>query len=389
MADLSSRIQAAAQDLAPRLASMRHELHRHPELSGCEFWTTSRLREWLTETGIDVLPLPLKTGLVAEVRGAKPGPVVALRADIDALPVQEETGLPYASEIPGQMHACGHDMHMAVMLGAAFVLKQMAPELPGTVRLLFQPAEEISEGALPMIRAGVLEGVRAVFGCHNKPDVAAGQAGIKAGPLMAAVDTLKIEVTGKGGHGAIPESTVDPIVAASAIVMALQTAVSRNTSPLEAAVISICSFQAGTASNVIPPSATLLGTMRSFNPAVRVRLQELVQRITRDVATAYGARAEMTVTAGPPAVTNDPAMADLMRAAAATQGIPVVEAVPTMGGEDFAEYQARVPGCFAWLGTGRPENWHHPRFTVDDNVLPVGAAFFAQVAVDALVKLGQ
>ncbi|HYF76910.1 MAG TPA: amidohydrolase [Symbiobacteriaceae bacterium] len=386
MLNVTERILGLSAQYAPRMVEMRRVLHRHPEVSGEEYWTTQQLKQWLTEAGIAVLDLPLTTGLVAEIRGAKPGPTVALRTDIDALPVAEETGLPYASEIPGKMHACGHDFHMATMLGAALVLKQMEGDLAGTVRVLFQAAEETASGAVELIRAGALDGVTAVLGAHNKPDLASGHVGIKVGPLMAAVDTIRVDVEGKGGHGAIPNLTIDPVVAGSAIVMALQTAVSRNVSPLEPAVVSICTFQAGSgAHNVIPPSATLLGTVRTFNPAVRAQMPALLERIVTEVAAGYGAKATFSLMpGGTPAVMNDAGMADLMRRAAEAVGMPVAEAVPTMGGEDFAEYQQVVPGCFVWLGTGCPESWHHPQFVVDEAVIERGAALFAQAAVLAL-----
>lgn len=386
MQNLTERILSLSAGYAPRMVEMRRTLHRHPEVSGEEYWTTQQLKQWLTEAGIAVLDLPLKTGLVAEIRGAKPGPTVALRADIDALPVTEATGLPYASEISGKMHACGHDFHMATMLGAALVLKQLEGDLAGTVRVLFQAAEETASGAVELIQAGALDGVTAVLGAHNKPDLASGHVGVKVGPLMAAVDTIRIDVEGKGGHGAIPNLTIDPVVAGSAIVMALQTAVSRNISPLEPAVVSICTFQAGSgAHNVIPPSATLLGTVRTFNPAVRAQMPALLERIVTEVAAGYGAKATFALLpGGTPAVMNDAAMADLMRKAAEAVGMPVAEAIPTMGGEDFAEYQQVVPGCFVWLGTGCPESWHHPQFVVDESVISRGAALFAQAAVIAL-----
>ncbi|HLN65628.1 MAG TPA: amidohydrolase [Symbiobacteriaceae bacterium] len=387
MNNLTERIRSLAAELDTRLVSIRQTLHRHPEVSGEEVWTTQQLRYWLAEAGITVLDLPLRTGLVAEIKGALPGPTVALRTDIDALPVQEETGLACASEIPGKMHACGHDFHMATILGAAFILQELRAELPGTVRILCQPAEETASGAVDLIKTGALQGVSAVFGLHNKPDVPSGTVGIKAGPLMANVDTMLIEVAGKGGHGAVPDLTIDPVVAGSAIVMALQTAVSRNLSPLDPAVVSVCSFQAGSASNVIPMSARLLGTVRSFTPAVRTRLkEELLPRIVRDVAAGYGCTATLQFTEGTPAVDNDAAMAQLMHAACAKLGLPVVEATPTMGGEDFAEYQQVVPGCFVWMGTGCPESWHHPKFMVDERVIHQGAALFAQVALEALTR---
>lgn len=375
-----------AQERAALLTSIRRTLHQHPEVSGEEVWTTQQLRYWLTEAGVTILPLPLETGLVAEVRGAQPGPVVAIRSDIDALPIQEETGLAYASTIPGRMHACGHDFHMATVLGAALILQEMRSQLAGTVRFLFQPAEETASGAVKLIAAGALEGVRAVFGLHNKPDLPAGTVGLKHGPLMAAVDTLLITVTGKGGHAAIPDATIDPIVAGSAIVMALQTAVSRNTSPLDSAVVSVGAFQAGTASNVIPPEAKLLGTLRTFSPAVRQAMRPLLERIVTQVAAGYGASATIAFIEGTPAVNNDAAMTELVRGVAGALGMPVVEAQPTMGGEDFAEYQQVVPGCFLWMGTGCPQNWHHPKFTVDESVIPQGAALFAAAALEALKR---
>ncbi|MFZ5814105.1 MAG: M20 metallopeptidase family protein [Bacillota bacterium] len=384
---MSTPVLLLARGLSERLIAVRRELHRHPELSLEEFWTTARVREWLAEAGLTILPLDLETGVVAEVRGALPGPLIALRADIDGLPVQEETGLEFASEIPGKMHACGHDFHTAVILGAALILQGMREQLHGTVRFLFQPAEENTRGAKLLIAAGAMDGVQAVFGLHNKPDVPAGHVGIKAGPLMAAADAITITVSGKGGHAAIPDATVDPVVAGSAIVMALQTTVSRSISPLDAAVVSIASFQAGSAHNVIPPEARLLGTVRTFTPELRRRMRELLGRIVREVAAGYGASAEVAWTEGPPAVSNDPALADLVRRSAAAVDLPVVEAIPTMGGEDFAEYQQLAPGCFVWLGTGTPENWHHPKFTVDEDVIHQGAALFAQVAVDALESL--
>ncbi|MGE5674766.1 MAG: M20 metallopeptidase family protein [Mycobacterium leprae] len=343
-----------ARDLEPRLIALRRELHQHPEVAWEERWTTEHLTRVLIEAGVTVLPLPLTTGLVAEVQGAGEGPMVAVRTDIDALPVQEETGLDYASTIPGKMHACGHDFHMAVVAGAALLLQQTRNQWNGTVRFLFQPAEETSGGANSMISAGALKGVQAIFGLHNKPDVPAGHVGLKVGPLMAAVDTITIHVTGKGGHAAIPDATVDPVVAGSAIVMALQTAVSRNISPLDSAVVSIGSFQAGSAHNVIPPTATLLGTVRTFNPDVRRRMPVLLERIIENVAAGYGATASLERLQGTPAVINDAAMVEVMRAAAERVGMTVDEAVPTMGGEDFAAYQERIPGCFIWVGTGQP-----------------------------------
>lgn len=380
-------VKQTAQSLDSRLIAMRRELHQHPELSGEEVWTTERLKGWLAEAGIPVLPLDLKTGVVAEIRGAKPGPVVALRGDIDALPVQEQTGLDYASTIPGHMHACGHDFHTTVLMGSALILQQMRQDLAGTVRLLFQPAEEHATGARDVIAAGALEGVKAIIGGHNKPDVPSGHVGIKAGPIMAASDSMAITITGKGGHAAIPNATIDPVVAASAVVMALQTAVSRVISPLDSAVVSIGHFQAGTAHNVIPSDARLEGTVRTFTKEVRTQVHETIARVVRDVAAGYGCTGEVEWLNSIPAVDNDAAIADLVTKAAEAVEVPVVHAVPTMGAEDFSEYQQLVPGCFIWIGTGCQENWHHPKFVVDESALKVGAAVYAQAAIEALKAL--
>jgi len=380
-------LKTAAEQLKPRLVAIRRELHMHPELSMEEFETTRRIRGWLEEAGLSVQTFGLETGLAADIEGGAPGPTVALRADIDALPIAEETGLPFASRVPGKMHACGHDFHTAAMIGAALLLHRNRDRLKGRVRMIFQPGEEIAAGARAMIRAGVLEGVDAILGMHNKPDLPVGTVGIRAGALMASVDRFLIRVTGKGGHGAIPDAAVDPIVAASSIVGALQTVVSRNTSPLESAVVSVCRFQAGATWNVIPDQAELEGTVRAFDADVRRRLPEQIRRIAEGVAAGYGASAELVWIEGQHFVNNDPKAAALMERAAGELGLTVVEAQPTTAGEDFSVYQEHVPGCFIWMGTSGTEGWHHPRFTLNEDALPVSAALFAHAAELALEEL--
>jgi amidohydrolase len=380
-------LKKAAAELQPHLVAIRRELHRHPELSMEEFETTRRIRGWLDEAGMTAQTLGLPTGLVVDIDGGAPGPTVALRADIDALPVTEETGLPFASCVPGKMHACGHDFHTASMIGAALLLHRNRDRLKGRVRMIFQPAEEIAAGARAMVKAGVLEGVDAILGMHNKPELPVGTVGIRAGALMASVDRFVIRVTGKGGHGAIPDAAVDPIVAASSIVGALQTIVSRNTSPLDSAVVSICRFHAGATWNVIPDQAELEGTVRAFDADVRRRLPEQIRRIAEGVAAGYGASAELTWIEGQHFVNNDPAMAALMERAAGELGLRVVEARQTTAGEDFSVYQEHVPGCFIWMGTSGTEGWHHPRFTLSEDALPVSAALFAHAAELALEAL--
>lgn len=385
---LSTSLQAQAALLQPELVSMRRELHRFPELSNEEYETTARIRTWLTEAGIRLLDLGLPTGVLAEVKGAHPGPTIMLRADIDALPVNEETGLPFASTIPGKMHACGHDFHTSSMIGAAKLLQKHTDKLHGTVRILFQPAEELAVGARAVIEAGALKGVSAVLGMHNKPELPVGTVGIRTGPLMASVDRFEITVSGKGGHAGIPEATVDPIVVSSALVSALQTLVSRNVSPHHSAVVSVCKLSAGSSWNVIPDTGALEGTVRTFQPEARQSIPEHMKRVVEHVAAGYGAEARLDWTSMLPAVNNDAGIAEIMQAAADAQGLQVVEAVSTMGGEDFALYQEQVPGCFIWMGTGGTEQWHHPRFTLNEDAISISAAYFAEAAIAALKAIG-
>ncbi|WP_248923996.1 amidohydrolase [Paenibacillus hamazuiensis] len=380
----ASSLLAEAEALLPELTRLRRDFHRHPELSMQEFRTTAAIKRLLEEAGIRLMPIGLPVGAVAEIAGAEPGPTVALRADIDALPIQEETGLPFASEVQGVMHACGHDFHMTALLGAARLLHARRERLRGSVRLLFQPAEEKGTGALALIEAGALDGVQAIFGLHNKPELPVGKVGIAAGPLMASVDGFRLTVTGRGGHAAIPEAAIDPIVAASAIVGGLQTAVSRSISPFDSAVVSVCRFQAGTAWNVIPDEASLDGTVRAFRPEVRSLMPELLQRIAAGIASGYGAEAALKWYSGIPSVTNDGLMADLCRRTALALDLEVTEAKRSAGGEDFAYYQTKVPGCFMWVGTGGTEEWHHPRFTLDERALAPAAALLAGAAIQAL-----
>lgn len=383
----SLAVKEQASALRSNLIDMRRELHRHPELSHKEYETTARIRRWLDEAEVPMIRLDLPTGVLAEVKGAHPGPTILLRADIDALPVKEETGLPFASAEDGVMHACGHDFHTASMIGAAILLKRNAHLLNGTVRILFQPAEESATGARAVIETGALDGVSAVFGMHNKPELPVGTVGIKTGPLMASVDRFEIIVTGKGGHAGIPETAVDPVVVSSAIVSALQTLVSRNVSPQHSAVVSVCKLQVGSTWNVIPDSGVMEGTVRTFQPEARDTIPERMKQIVEHVAAGYGAKAELRWMPMLPAVHNDGRMADIMRQAAERQGLRVVEAAPVMGGEDFALFQEKLPGCFVWMGTGGTEGWHHPKFTLNEDALPVSAAYFAEVAALALNSL--
>ncbi|WP_159881646.1 amidohydrolase [Paenibacillus puerhi] len=375
-----------AEGLRARLVEFRRELHRFPELSMQEVETTRKIREALAEEGIKVLPLALRVGVLAEIEGAGPGPTVALRADIDALPIMEETGLPFASELEGKMHACGHDFHTSAILGSAILLQRYRHLLQGRVRLLFQPGEEKGIGAKAMLDAGALDGVQAIFGMHNKPDLPVGTIGLKPGALMASVDGFRIKVSGKGGHAAIPDAAIDPIVAASAIVGGLQTAISRSISPFDSAVLSVCSFHAGTSWNVIPDEAVLDGTVRTFRPEVRAQIPKLLERIASGIAGGYGARIELSWFAGIPSVHNDEEAVGIVREAAESIGLTVTDALPSAGGEDFAHYQEKIPGCFIWMGTEGTEEWHHPKFTLNEEALVPAAALFARTAHLALER---
>ncbi|MNB77700.1 putative hydrolase YxeP [compost metagenome] len=380
----SKAAELSAEALGEQLTGIRRHLHRHPELSNEEYETTQYITSQLTQAGIRILDYGLATGVIAEIGSGKPGPVIALRADIDALPVQEETGAEYASLFPGKMHACGHDFHTAALLGAAYLLKQQEEQLPGTVRLLFQPAEEKAQGAQRVIASGALQQVRAVIGLHNKPDLPVGTIGITGGPLMAAADGFAVEVKGSGSHAAVPEAAVDPIVAAAHIVTALQSVVSRNVSPLHSSVVSVTQLHSGNSWNVIPEKAVLEGTIRNFDEAVRVKVLERFEQVAAGVAVALGATAKVRWIEGPPPVINDEALAALGIEAAEALGYQAVKPVPSPAGEDFAFYQREVPGLFVFVGTNGSREWHHPAFNLDEQALPVAARFLADMAVRSI-----
>jgi len=379
-----------AFDLQESLVSMRRMFHQNPELSFQERVTSSevaaelkRIGSWSVRTEVGGF------GVVAELTGAGGGRTVALRADMDALPIAEETGLPYASVRPNVMHACGHDAHTAMLLGAARLIARRRAELEGTVRLLFQSAEEINEGAKAMIAERALDGVDEIYGLHNDPLLPSGRFALRPGSMMGSVDRIEMTVEGKGGHGAIPDASVDPVVAAASIVMGLQTAVSREISPFEPAVVTIGSLQAGEAGNVIPSRARLTGTVRTFSPEVRRSMPERLERLVRKQAEAFRCRAELRYIEQVPVLSNDQACCRaawnvLTRLAGEAN---LEEARPTMAGEDFSVYLQAVPGCFVWVGSGSSDGGeayglHHPKYTIDERCLPYGAAYFAAIAME-------
>ncbi|MGG2925038.1 M20 peptidase aminoacylase family protein [Bacillus paranthracis] len=375
---------ANLEQLTETLISIRRNLHEHPELSYEEFETTKAIKNWLEEKNITIINSNLETGVIAEISGNRNGPLIAIRADIDALPIQEETNLSYTSKIHGKMHACGHDFHTAAIIGAAYLLKEREPSLNGTVRFIFQPAEESSNGACKVIEAGHLHGVQAIFGMHNKPDLPVGTIGIKDGPLMAGVDRFEIKIHGVGTHAAVPDAGVDPIVASSQIVMALQTIVSRNISSSHNAVVSVTNIHSGNTWNVIPEKAILEGTVRTFQAETREKIPALMERIIKGVSDALGVKTEFHFHSGPPAVHNDESLTHLCTQTAQEMSLDVITPTPSMAGEDFSFYQQHIPGSFVFMGTSGTHEWHHPSFTVDERALPISAEYFALLAERAL-----
>jgi amidohydrolase len=391
MVQLSNRIDEMVEELYPRLIELRRELHMYPEISNQEFETTKRIRNWLQEFGIENITLSLATGAAAEVKGKANGKTVAIRADIDALPIQEEADVPFRSRIDGVSHMCGHDVHTTIALGAGIVLQQLQDFLPGNVRILFQPAEEFEGGAESMIEEGLLTGVASIIGLHNYPDLPVGTIGIKEGFLMGSVDDFTITITGKGGHAALPEKTIDPIMIGSAVVSQLQTIVSRAISAKESAVVTIGSFQAGSTNNVIPDKAILKGTVRTSNEEVRNKIYELFQQLVTNTVTAHGGQVEIDYKFLLPAVYNDARIARIVRSAAETVvgSEYTVLAEPTLGGEDFSFYQKEIPGCYVWLGSGNVQKgikygWHHPKFMVDEDAIKIGVKWMVQSAFSLL-----
>jgi N-acetylcysteine deacetylase len=372
------------EQLLNKLRAYRRELHEYPELSMKEYETTKRIRKWLQEADITVLDFQLEVGVVAEIVGSQPGPTIVLRADIDALPIKEETGLPFASKNEGIMHACGHDFHTASMIGAAILLQERRRELKGIVRIIFQPAEEIAQGAVLIEKSGALNDVEAIFGMHNKPDLPVGTIGVREGALMASVDRFEIDVIGVGGHAGIPNNSIDPIVAASQIITALQTIVSRNLSSFQNVVISVTKLHAGNTWNVIPEKATMEGTVRTFQNAARNVIPELMKRTVEGVASGFGAKADFRWHPYLPVVDNSPFFTKMAKEAALEIGYHVVEAEQSPGGEDFAYYQTKIPGFFVWVGTDGTEEWHHPAYTLNEDATLVAANYFTNLAMKVL-----
>ena len=362
------------------LREIRHYLHQHPELSGQEYQTTAFLKDRLEGLGIHVLESGLKTGLIAEIGTGHP--VVALRADIDALPIVEQTGLPYQSQNPGVMHACGHDFHQTSLLGAAALLKEKEVQLDGTVRLIFQPAEEISEGATEVLATGLLEDVQGIIGFHNMPQLKAGQLALNAGAMMAGVEKFKVTVTGVSSHAARPDLGADTVTAVTTMVQNLQLLISRTVSPFETAVLSITHLDVGSTWNVLPKSGYFEGTIRSFNPSLQRELKERFISIIRHTAKSLEVDVTFEWGVTPPVTFNDEELTQLVWDA--SQGLAeVIPATPSTAGEDFAFYQERIPGVFAFIGSnGEPDapDLHHDHMTIDDAAFRVSVPYYVENA---------
>jgi amidohydrolase len=377
-------------DLHKELIEWRRDMHAHPELLYDVHRTAAAVADKLKSFGCDeVVPGIGRTGVVGVIRGNKPGnKVVGMRADMDALPLQEETGLPYKSTVAGKMHACGHDGHTTMLLGAAKYLAETR-NFAGTAVVIFQPAEEGGAGGLAMLKDGLVSrfGIEEVYGMHNYPGMPVGQFAICPGPIMASVDHLTIDIEGKGGHAARPHKSIDTILVGSQIINQLQSVVARNVDPLEAAVISICMFQAGHTDNVIPQHATLRGSARALTTEVRALLCRRIDDVVEGTARLYGATAKITYATGYPVLINHERETDFAANAArevAGDGKVDTHFIPVMAAEDFAFMLEERPGAFIFIGNGDSAGWHHPAYDFNDEAIPLGTSYWVRLAETAL-----
>lgn len=382
-------IQVIAKEYKEYLIEMRRWFHAHPELGEKEFESSAKIKEELTKYGIQWQACGLQTGVLATVVGEKPGKTIMLRADMDALPVAEETGAPYASRNPGVSHACGHDCHMASLLTAARLIHDHRDQLCGTVKFVFQPSEEIGTGAPAMIREGALEGVDTAFGIHIWSMIPAGKISVRGGPQLAAVDKFIIHIEGKGGHASAPHECIDPVVCMGAMIGNLQAIVSRECNPADAAVLTIGKATSGTLWNVIPGTAYMEGTTRFFTRGLQKDFPEKVARVVEGTAAVHGCKAELNYIPIIPPTINDDATAEFVKSTAAklVGAENVIDIGPISTGEDFGLYLEKVPGVMALVGVGNEACgaiWpqHSPKYTVDEDALVNSVMLYAQVAFD-------
>ena len=384
-------IDSAIKVLVPDAQAWRREIHQNPEIMYDVEGTAAFVAERLRAFGCDEVKTAIgRAGVVGVIQGAKGSSAraIGLRADMDALPIEEETNLPYRSKFPGKMHACGHDGHTAMLLGAAQRLAQTR-DFDGKAVVIFQPAEEGGAGAMAMIDDGLLDkfGIEQVYGMHNWPGSPVGTFALRKGPLMASADEITITIEGKGGHGALPHLCIDPVMVGAQIIMALQIIASRNVDPLDSSVISITRFQAGTANNIIPQSAWLNGTVRTLKPATRDMVEKRIREVAAGVAEASGATARVEYRRGYPPTINHGAQTDFAASIArkvAGDSRVDVNAPPTMGSEDFSFMLEARPGAFIFIGNGDSATLHHPSYDFNDEVLPYGMSYWVELVETAL-----
>ena len=378
-------------DLQSEIAAWRHDLHAHPELLYDVHRTAASVAERLKAFGCDEVASGIgRTGVVGVIKGNRPGgsKVIGLRADMDALPIEEANDLPYKSTAPGKMHACGHDGHTAMLLGAAKYLAETR-NFAGTAVVIFQPAEEGGGGGLAMVKDGLMDrfAIEEVYGMHNYPGLPTGQFAIRSGPIMASTDSIAVDIEGVGGHAARPHIAIDPVVVGAQIVTALQSIVSRNVDPLEAAVVSICMFHAGSAENVIPQTARLRGTARALKPQVREFLRKRIIEIAEGTALLHGANARVNLRYGYPVLSNhtpQTAFAASVAGEIAGQERVDTDAPPVMGAEDFSYMLQARPGAFIFVGNGDTPGLHHPRYNFNDEAIPYGTSYWVRLVETAL-----
>lgn len=383
-----SLIREHIENFQAEMVAIRHSIHENPELGYEEVATSNKVAELLTKWGFNVTRNIGKTGLVASLKVGNSAKSIGIRADMDALPIFEETNLPYASKNQGKMHACGHDGHTTILLAAARYLSE-TKNFDGAVNLIFQPAEEGGAGAQAMINDGLFEKFpcNRIYGLHNWPGFPAGSLRFTKGPMMASVDTAYITVLGKGGHGAAPETTIDPVVVASSIVMALQTIVSRNVAPSHAAIVTVGVFQAGSASNIIPNEVKLELTIRAYTLEVRKHLEERIKTIVTKQAESYGAKVDIRYQHGYPVTVNDVEATDYAQIIAEKlvgfENV-VADAPPLTPSEDFSVMLEKVPGCYVIMGNGNSAGLHSPNYNFNDEIIPVGASLWGSLVEDYL-----
>jgi amidohydrolase len=381
-------------DLTDELISIRRWFHKHPELGFNEHETSARIAGYLRDYGLEVTTGIGKTGVVALLKGEIPGKTIGIRADIDALPIEENTDLDFSSNNKGVMHACGHDSHITIGLGTAKVLSRFKSKLQGNVVFIFQPAEELLTGAKAMIDDGLFNKYKidAIIGLHNWPGLDSGIIGIKSGPIMAAVDKFEVSIKGMGGHGAIPQKAVDPIVMVSEIILAFQKIVSREIDPLEAAVLTVGTINGGTAFNIIPDQVQISGTVRTFKPRIRKYIPERMEEIVAGITKGDKGEYDFNYDFGIPATINDEQFTtNIEKKLISVLGEKKVKNVnkPSMGGEDFSLYLEQVPGTYFFLGTRNKEDGlifpiHHNKFSIDEKILPLGVRAFCEIALSYL-----